>query len=129
MPGAVDVLQVPDHGGVTGGAFVDDGAAAGSSGAQWSALVRTVVGDGIEGAIDVVDADSVASDRHQFISAGCDFVDGGDGVLAALRQSGPLDFSWHSEHPHLTLENRDGIRQVIGRNAVFEHDRLAGGLG
>ena len=65
-------------------------AAAGAARAQRTALVRAVVRDGVERAVDVVDADAVAPDRHQFVCARRDFVDGGDDVLAALREPGRL---------------------------------------
>src|SRR5262245_13402938 len=88
MPRAVDVLQVTHHHSVAWHALVDDGATAGSARAQRTALMRAIVRDGVERPVDVVDADTVPSDGHQFVCAGRDLVHRGDDVLTPLRQPG-----------------------------------------
>src|ERR1700751_3306474 len=37
--------------------------------------------------------------------------------------------SVNSEHPDLTLEDRHGLREVVGRDPVFVHHRFPGRLG
>src|SRR6202012_3162810 len=100
VPRTVDVLQIPHHDSVTGRRLVHNGASPGTPRAERAALVRAVVRDGVEIPVDVVDADAVASDRHQFVSAGRDFVYCRDNVFAALGETGlgprrgcPLIFS------------------------------------
>jgi hypothetical protein len=63
MPRAVDVLEVTHHHRIARHALVDDGATARPARAQRTALVRTVVRDGIERAVDGVDPDARPSDR------------------------------------------------------------------
>ena len=65
--------------------LVHDGPATSAAGAQRAALVWAVVRDGVEGAVDVVDTDTVPPDRHQFVCSGRDFADGRNDVLTALR--------------------------------------------
>src|SRR6187549_872405 len=43
--------------------------------------------------------------------------------------AGGVFCSSNSEHPHLTLKGGDSLWQVIGRDAVAEHDGLAGVFG
>src|SRR5581483_11988770 len=59
MPRTVDVFEVADHDGITRHVLVHDGSAAGATGAQRPALMRAVVGDGVETAVDVVNTDTV----------------------------------------------------------------------
>src|SRR5436305_12303455 len=35
----------------------------------------------------------------------------------------------NSEHPDLTLEDRHGLRELVGRDPVLVHHRVPGGLG
>src|SRR5690242_11939149 len=86
VPRAVDELQIAHHHRVTGYGVVHDGATARAAGAQRAALVRTIVRDRIERAVDVVDPDTVAPDRHQLVCARRNLVDRGDNVLTPLRQ-------------------------------------------
>src|SRR5579884_447030 len=125
VPGTVDVFLITHHYRVARRVLVDDGAAAGPPGAQRTALVRTVVGDRMECAVDVVDAHTMTADRHQLVCAWRDFVHRGDDVFAALGQPGPCGLDGHLEHPHLTFEDGNRLREVIGGNAVFEHDGFA----
>lgn len=91
--------------------------------------MRAEVRDRIERSIDVVHADSVMPDWHELVRAGRDFIDRGNNVLAALGQPGPLLVVTHLEHPHLSLEGRDRVGQVVGLQSVFEHHRFPGRLG
>src|ERR1700679_702381 len=77
VPRAVDELEVAHHDGVTGGVRVDDVAAARAAQAQRPALVRAVVGDGVERPVDVVDADAVPSDGDDLALARLYLVVGG----------------------------------------------------
>src|ERR1700758_233736 len=88
MPRAVDVLEIAHHDRVTGGSLVHDGASPGASRAQWPTLVRAVVGDGIEGAVDVVDPHAVPADGHQLVATRWDLVYCCDDMLAALGEAG-----------------------------------------
>src|SRR6185312_14182241 len=88
MPRAVDELPITDHHRVTGHTLVDDRLSAKPSRAQGTALMWAVVRDCVEGAVDVVHPDAVPADRHQFVGARGDLVDGSDDVLAPLRQPG-----------------------------------------
>src|SRR5690349_16365591 len=67
MPRTVDELHVANHDGVTGNSVVVYVAAAQPADAERAAFVRAVVRYGIESAVDVVDADAVAADRHDYV--------------------------------------------------------------
>src|SRR5690606_32447625 len=82
MPRAIDEFVVPHHYRITGYRFVDHSAATCAAGAQGAAFVRAVVGDGVEGSVDVVDAHAVPSDRHHFRRSGRDLVHGRDDMFS-----------------------------------------------
>src|SRR4051812_10835056 len=130
MPWAVDELEITNHDGITGYFLVDDGSAARSAGAQRAAFVRAVIRDRVKRPVDVVDTDTMASDRDQFVCARRDFVECGYDVLTPLREPGRFRLLYHgSEHSNLALEGRNGFGKVIRGNAVAEHHRLTGVLG
>ena len=52
----------------------------------------------------------------------------GDPAQHHRARSGPAD-ELSSEHPYLAFEGRDGVGQVVGLNAVAEHDVFAGVFG
>jgi hypothetical protein len=85
MPGAVDPLAVPDERGAADGLLVHDRAAALASLAQRPALVRAVVGDRVERALDVVDADAVPADGQDPVGALGNSLDGADLELPLFR--------------------------------------------
>src|SRR6201999_1418000 len=86
VPGAVDELAVADHSGPARSVVGDHAPAVHPSGAQGASLVRAVVRDRIENAVDVIDPDAVPADGGDAMLAGRDLVLPADNVLSALRQ-------------------------------------------
>src|SRR6201996_4298116 len=86
MPGAVDELAVANHPGPAGGVVGDHAPAVHAPGAQGATLVRAVVRDRIEDAVDVVNPDAEPADGKDAMLAGRDLVLRADHVLPALRQ-------------------------------------------